>query len=136
MRILTDRNRLHQVITNLMTNALKFTDGGAITIGYALQPITCWSSTFPTPAAVFRSRSSRRFSTVSCKLNRFVQGTGLGLPICQTIVERMGGRIGVESVMGKGSTFRFTVPYRRRSGAAKRFPNTIVPTCARTKSPS
>lgn len=47
------------------------------------------------------------------KYNSFVQGTGLGLSICHTIVDRLGGKIGVESKENKGSTFWFTLPYRQ-----------------------
>ncbi|WP_418978929.1 ATP-binding protein [Alistipes sp.] len=120
--ILTDRNRLHQVITNLMTNALKFTDGGAITIGYALQPDNMLEFYVSDTGCGIPEQEQQAIFNRFVKLNRFVQGTGLGLPICQTIVERMGGRIRVESVMGKGSTFRFTVPYRRAERSGKAVP--------------
>lgn len=111
--ILTDRNRLHQVMTNLMTNALKFTDGGAITIGYTLQPDNMLRFYVSDTGCGIPEDKQKDIFTRFIKLNRFVQGTGLGLPICQTIVERMGGEIGVESEVGNGATFWFTVPNRK-----------------------
>lgn len=111
--ILTDRNRLHQVMTNLMTNALKFTDGGAITIGYTLQPDNMLRFYVSDTGCGIPKDKQKDIFTRFIKLNRFVQGTGLGLPICQTIVERMGGEIGVDSEVGNGATFWFTVPNRK-----------------------
>ena len=111
--ILSDRNRLHQVMTNLMTNALKFTDSGTITIGYTLQPGNMLRFYVSDTGCGIPKDKQKDIFTRFIKLNRFVQGTGLGLPICQTIVERMGGEISVESEVGNGATFWFTVPNRQ-----------------------
>lgn len=111
--ILTDHNRLHQVMTNLMTNAIKFTDGGAITIGYTLQPDNMLRFYVSDTGCGIPKDKQKDIFTRFIKLNRFVQGTGLGLSICQIIVERMGGEIGVDSEVGNGATFWFTIPNRK-----------------------
>ena len=117
--ILTDRNRLQQVVTNLMTNALKFTDGGSITIGYTSEPDGMLRFYVSDTGCGIPEEQLKNIFNRFVKLNRFVQGTGLGLPICRTIVERMGGLIGVESEIGQGSTFWFTLPHRQVEKTAK-----------------
>ena len=111
--ILTDRNRLNQVLTNLLTNAIKFTQEGKITVGYTLQEndMLCFRVT-DTGCGIPIDKQQDIF-TRFVKLDSFAQGTGLGLPICQMIVNKLGGEIGVDSEIGKGSTFWFTVPYRK-----------------------
>lgn len=107
--ILSDRNRLQQVISNFVNNATKFTYQGSIRIGYEVKGGEIEFSVTDTGVGideVYLSQIFKRF----VKLDSFVQGTGLGLPICQSIVERLGGRIGVESELGKGSRFWFTLP--------------------------
>ena len=75
--ILTDRNRLHQVITNLMTNALKFTDGGSITIGYRLQSDNMLRFYVSDTGCGIPEKLQKDIFNRFVKLNRFVQGTGL-----------------------------------------------------------
>ena len=109
----TDGNRLNQVITNLITNAIKFTDkGGSITFGYTLEKEENMLRFYVTDTGcgIQEDKLGTVFNRF-VKLNSFAQGTGLGLSICQMIVEHMGGKIGVESEYGKGSTFWFTLPY-------------------------
>ena len=108
----TDGNRLNQVITNLLTNAIKFTDKGGITFGYTLEKEENMLRFYVTDTGcgIQEDKVGTVFNRF-VKLNSFVQGTGLGLSICQMIVEHMGGKIGVESEYGKGSTFWFTLPY-------------------------
>ena len=107
--ILTDHNRLSQLLTNLITNSIKFTKTGGIAVGYALQKDGMLRfHVTDTGCGIAPDKQSEIFMRF-VKLDSFAQGTGLGLPICKTIVTRMGGEIGVESEPGKGSTFWFTV---------------------------
>lgn len=108
--ILTDRNRLNQVLTNLLTNAIKFTDSGSVTVGYTLQDDEMLRFYVTDTGCGIPTENQADIFTRFVKLNNFAQGTGLGLSICKTIVDKMGGEIGVESELGKGSTFWFTVP--------------------------
>lgn len=104
-------NRLSQIIINLLTNACKFTSKGSITFGYEVQDSEIYFFVRDTGCGISKEGQERIFQRFA-KLNDFVQGTGLGLSICKSIVEKMKGRIGVESKgEGKGSTFWFTIPY-------------------------
>ena len=109
--IRSERNRLTQVITNLVTNAIKFTEKGSIRFGYhLLEKDSLYFYVSDTGCGIAPDKKDLVFDRF-VKLNSFVQGTGLGLSICKTIVERMGGKIGVESEVGQGTTFWFTIPY-------------------------
>ena len=112
-RIETDRNRLTQVMSNLINNAIKFTEKGEITFGYTLdeKSKTLRFYVTDTGCGIPESKHQEIFNRF-VKLNSFVQGTGLGLPICQMIVQKMGGQMGVESGKSEGSTFWFTLPYK------------------------
>lgn len=112
--ISTEKNRLIQVISNLVNNSIKFTNLGFITLGYELLPDRQWLRFYvsDTGCGIEQSKLNFVFERF-VKLNDFVQGTGLGLAICKTIVERLGGQIGVESTVDHGTTFWFTVPYKR-----------------------
>lgn len=108
--ILSDRNRLHQVISNFVNNAIKFTSEGSIRVGYELKGDELEFYVEDTGVGIDEEHLSQIFERF-VKLNTFVHGTGLGLSICQSIVEQLGGRIGVDSEPGKGSRFWFTLPY-------------------------
>ena len=111
-----DPLRLRQVLTNLVSNALKFTERGEVVINAALQEQTTTHATVRfsvkdsgigiPPDRV--ARLFKSFSQVDASTTRKFGGTGLGLAISQRIVEMMGGQIGVESSVGRGSTFWFT----------------------------
>lgn len=107
----TEKNRLMQVLNNLLNNAAKFTSKGNITFGYELRGRQLYFYVTDTGCGIPADKVDSIFGRF-VKLNSFAQGTGLGLSICQTIVEHMGGHIGVNSEEGKGSTFWFTIPYR------------------------
>ena len=107
--ILADRNRLNQLLINLITNSIKFTEEGGITIGYSLQKDGLLRFRVTDTGCGIAPEKQADVFTRFVKLNSFAQGTGLGLPICKTIVNRMGGDIGVESEPGKGATFWFTI---------------------------
>ena len=109
--IYTDKNRFTQVISNFINNALKFTQQGSITLGYeqvSHQKIKFYVR--DTGMGIPEEKQKSVFERF-VKLNTFVQGAGLGLSICKSIVSQMGGEIGVDSTEGIGSCFWFTHPY-------------------------
>lgn len=117
--IYTEKNRLMQVLNNLLNNAAKFTKQGSITFGYELRDKQLYFYVTDTGSGIPADKVDAIFGRF-VKLNSFAQGTGLGLSICQTIVEHMGGKIGVNSEEGKGSTFWFTLPYKPAQAEGKK----------------
>lgn len=108
----TDPNRLTQVINNLLNNAAKFTAKGNVTFGYEPRPEGIYFFVRDTGIGITKEDSDKLFIRFS-KVDNFVQGSGLGLSICKSIVELLGGRIGFSSEgKGKGSLFWFIVPDR------------------------
>ena len=108
-----DWNRIIQIISNLLSNATKFTPKGEIHFGYREKEdfveFYVKDSGIGIPAARIAT-IFRRFG----KVNDFVQGTGLGLTLCRMLVEKMGGRIWLRSQEGQGSRFYFTLPLVRQ----------------------
>ena len=107
----TDRVRLSQVMINLMSNAMKFTERGSISIGYRISEAKDEIYFFckDTGMDIAADKLELVFERF-VKLNAFVKGTGLGLAICRVIVERLGGAIGVDSKEGEGACFWFRIP--------------------------
>lgn len=118
-----DSARIHQVITNFVTNAVKYTHQGHIKVGYRIQIRNekgevsndgngrqgLYLYCEDTGTGIPKNQLKRIFERF-VKLNDYIQGTGLGLSICQVIIEKCGGKIGVDSEEGKGSTFWFWIP--------------------------
>lgn len=109
--ISTDRNRVAQVLSNFTTNAIKFTHEGTIRIGYETRDTELYFYVKDTGAGIPAEKLPDVFGRF-VKLNKDKKGAGLGLSISQTIVNKLDGRIGADSVEGEGSTFWFTIPYR------------------------
>ena len=107
--IRTDRQRLIQVVSNLMTNAIKFTTQGSIIMGYEKRKEEIYFYVTDTGCGIPEENQSQVFERF-VQLDSFKQGTGLGLPICSSIIRAMGGKIGVKSKLGEGSTFWFILP--------------------------
>lgn len=107
--LISDRNRLHQVISNFVNNAIKFTSQGSIRVGYQMKGEELVFYVQDTGIGIDKEQQLHIFERF-VKLNSFVPGTGLGLSICQSIIEQLGGRIGVDSELGKGSRFWFRLP--------------------------
>ena len=129
----TDANRLMQVFSNLISNALKHTSKGSITYGYRLisdgQEVEFFVSDTGSGIApedmehIFKSYVSKDAETMQ-------NGYGLGLPLSKIIVEKLGGNITVSSTLGEGSTFRFVLPFEGTIGGVSR--NSRVTTNSRT----
>lgn len=109
--ILTDTNRIHQVISNLISNAVKFTKEGDIRVGYHIVDDDTIRFYVKDTGIGIRKEAVDAVFDRFVKLNSFAQGSGLGLAICKNIVEQLDGSIGVTSEWGKGSCFWFTLPY-------------------------
>ncbi|MGH7817169.1 MAG: sensor histidine kinase, partial [Candidatus Binatia bacterium] len=110
-----DERRITQVILNLVGNAIKFTDSGEVRIGAAPangELLVSVSDTGPGIAAADRENIFEEFRQAEGSIAQRKGGTGLGLAIAKRIVELHGGRIWVESEVGKGSKFTFTLPIK------------------------
>jgi PAS domain S-box-containing protein len=110
----TDQTRLKQIISNLLDNAFKFTNKGKIDFGYIYRKE--YLEFFVSDTGIGISKEFHRdifksFFQIETSLNRISGGTGLGLSICKAYADLLGGRIWLDSMPGKGSTFYFTIPY-------------------------
>ena len=121
-----DPTRLRQILLNLLSNGIKFTEKGGVALQVAVKLGTAnadgkvplhfeVTDTGIGMAEEVRERLFQKFSQADSSVTRRFGGTGLGLAICKQLVERMGGEIGVENQVGKGSTFWFDLPLERSS---------------------
>jgi CheY-like chemotaxis protein len=118
----TDANRITQIFSNLISNALKHTTEGRITYGYRLkndgQDVEFFVS--DTGTGIAPEDLEDIFKTYVSRDAEAQKGYGLGLSLCKIIVEKMGGTIGVDSKLGEGSTFYFTIPFEGSIGGMVR----------------
>lgn len=132
-KIMVDRDKMNQVLGNLVANAIKFTPkGGMITIGARTHPgrekeleFYVQDSGIGIEKKDF-AKLFQKFQQLDSSLSRVAGGTGLGLAISKEIVELHGGRIWVESELGKGSTFRVLIPVEARKAVRKRYVLTVT----------
>ncbi|MFK2070380.1 ATP-binding protein [Bacteroides fragilis] len=109
LSIHSDKNRIFQVFSNLIGNAFKFTTEGSVSYGYKQEGERVVFYVKDTGLGIEPEKLGRVFQRFA-KLNNFAQSTGLGLSICKTIIERLGGEIAVSSEVGTGTTFTFWLP--------------------------
>ncbi len=108
-----DRTRIRQVLWNIMGNAIKFTEEGSVTLSMEIEDNNLLVGIHDTGIGIEKDHIPivfEQFRQIDGNLNRSVGGTGLGMPITKKLVELHGGEIWIESVMGKGSSFWFTIP--------------------------
>ena len=117
--LIGDEVRIRQVIINLLTNAIKFTEKGCVVLKITQSRheygINLNVSVSDTGIGITEENLEKLFTSfqqVDTRKNRSVEGTGLGLAICKNLVARMGGFMNVSSVYGEGSTFRFVIPLK------------------------
>lgn len=113
--IFTDKTKITQILSNLLSNALKFTQEGSVEFGYSLFDNQLKFYVKDSGIGIkpeFHSKIFERFRQADKSINKLYSGTGLGLAISKAFVELLDGKIWVESEFGKGSTFYFTIPYK------------------------
>jgi signal transduction histidine kinase/FixJ family two-component response regulator len=124
-----DPDRLRQVLINLLGNAVKFTEAGQVTLRIEREPVEAdglqtlrfsVSDTGPGIPLDKQSLIFEKFTQADGSISRQYGGTGLGLTISRQLVERMGGRLEVSSIPGKGSTFSFSIPFEMEAELALR----------------
>ncbi len=116
LSILTDCSRLEQVITNLLNNALKFSEKGIVCFGFTVKQPNLEFFVTDQGIGIPKEKLNEifeRFRQLNYENSVHYGGTGLGLAICKGIVQLLGGEIFVESESGKGSTFKFTIPLKQ-----------------------
>ncbi len=113
--IIADASKLEEILTNLINNALKFTEKGSISFGYEICNDKIYFWVKDTGIGIppnMKQAVFERFRQVNNKHLDSKEGTGLGLSICKAYVELMGGTINVDSVLGEGSNFHFNIPVK------------------------
>jgi signal transduction histidine kinase len=133
-----DRDRLIQVVINLISNAVKFTAAGTITCAARRDPagssvVVSIADTGVGIAPEDQAKVFEQFGQAGDTLTDKPRGTGLGLPICREIVEHHGGRLWLESEVGRGSTFSFSLPLEgavAEAAAGSEAPAPGLPTAA------
>ena len=114
--IITDETKLVQIISNLLNNSFKFTKKGKVSLSYSIKGRILEFVVSDTGHGIKKGDLERifeRFYQSDNTTNKKTEGTGLGLSICRAYTELLGGAIRAESVYGKGSSFIFTIPYRK-----------------------
>lgn len=107
--VYTDPEAVERLMSNLFSNAVKFTHEGTVTLGYRRKDDSYYFFVKDTGCGISPENRDRIFKRF-VKLDAYAQGTGLGLALCKNLVEHLGGEMGVESEVGKGSTFWFALP--------------------------
>lgn len=113
--ILSDGNKIRQILTNLVSNAIKFTEKGVVELGFDLHEGNVEYYVKDTGTGIPEKEQRKVFDTFyrgEHAISSAIGGTGLGLSISKELVELLGGTIGVSSEPGKGSRFYFTIPVR------------------------
>ncbi len=119
LMVITDSHKLHGVLTNLIKNAIKYTERGHITFGYSLKDDFIEFFVEDTGIGIPKNRLQaifNRFEQADIEDKSVFEGSGLGLAISKAYTEMLGGEIFVESTEGEGSKFTFTIPYNKKSG--------------------
>ena len=115
--VMTDREKIYAILTNLVKNAIKFTPAGTIELGYEKKGNFLEFFVKDTGVGIRHDQLGiifERFRQASESLSRPYEGAGLGLAISKAYVEKLGGNIWVQSELGKGSIFYFTIPFDQR----------------------
>jgi PAS domain S-box-containing protein len=115
--VITDSTKISQILSNLISNALKFTEKGFVKISYCLKENFLEFCVSDSGIGISKEHHSiifDRFYQVQNTLERLYEGTGLGLAISRAYVEHLGGKIWLTSEQGKGTSFFFTLPYEKR----------------------
>jgi signal transduction histidine kinase/CheY-like chemotaxis protein len=120
----TDEAKVSQILRNFISNALKFTERGEVRVGARFLPeeravVFSVADTGIGIAAEDQERIFQEFTQIDSPIQRRVQGTGLGLPLCRKLAELLGGSVRVESAEGAGSTFSATIPIMYDSAATQ-----------------
>jgi signal transduction histidine kinase len=115
-RLITDAGKLRQILLNILSNAIKFTESGEITLSARLNGNEAKFSVADTGIGIAAENQQRIFEPfwqVEQSSTRRAGGTGLGLTVSRSLARLLGGEVSVESKLGDGSTFTLTLPLRR-----------------------
>lgn len=114
--IYSDETKIHQILSNLVNNALKFTKTGSVNFGYNVEDENLIFYVKDTGIGIpedMQTKIFERFIQADMGLTRNFEGAGLGLAICNGLANLLGGKIWLESEIGKGSTFYFSIPFNQ-----------------------